>query len=925
MADEPTSGPEPQPDAREPIDLLLRDLRSSRDGLSSRDAARRLVVYGPNELRRVRRRSWPRALARQLTHPLALLLWAAAALAFATGVVIVGGAVVAVILLNAVFAFVQELQAERAVEALAEYLPPKATVLRDGRRQSVDARLVVPGDIVIIEEGDRISADVRMLTGAVEVDMSAISGESMPVTREAGAPDLGRSLLESPNMLFTGASCTVGDATGVAVATGMHTELGRIAALSQRTGVEESPLERQVRRVAWLIAIVAVSVAVAFLPLGTLLAGLSFQDATSFAIALLIGNVPEGLLPTITLSLALGVGLLARRGALVKRLSAVETLGSASVICTDKTGTLTENRMTVVRVWAPDAPEASADAGGAFPSGALESRAGAQLAAAVAACNHADLTGNGVEPTGDPTELALLRLAAGAGIDVDRSTRDARRLRAFSFDSTLKRMSTVDSADGGIAVHTKGAPESVVPVCSTIAAEGSNESRPLTDADRARIAADVERSAAEGLRVLAVASRVLAPGETPPDRRGDAERDLTFLGLVGMVDPPRPEVADAVARCRAAGIRVIVVTGDHGLTAKAIGQRIGLMGDDVTIVTGDDLAAMSDAELDRLLRDEHDILFARSSPEAKLRIADALRAEGRVIAMTGDGVNDAPALRRADIGVAMGRSGTDVAREAATMVLTDDNFASIVAAVEEGRRVFDNIRKFVFYIFAHATPEVVPILMFAISGGAIPLPLTALQILAIDLGTETLPALALGREPAEPGLMARPPRARDEGVIRRSMLIRAWLVLGAVSAALVVGGFLFVMLRAGWSPGDDTGSGSALHHTYLQATTMTFLGIVACQIGTGLAARTEHASLRSVGFFTNPLLLWGFAFEIVFATALIAIPPFAEAFGLARPPVAALLLLPFFPVVVWGVDEFRRWRRRTRRGAAEADPVPLTG
>ena len=925
MVDEPTSGPDPQPDAREPIELLLRDLRSTRGGLSSRDAARRLVVSGPNELQRAQRRSWPRAFARQLTHPLALLLWAAAALAFGTGVVIVGGAVVAVILLNAVFAFVQELQAERAVEALAEYLPPKATVLRDGRPQSVDARLVVPGDIVMIEEGDRISADIRMLTGSVEVDMSAISGESMPVTREAGATDVGRSLLESPNMLFTGATCTVGDATGVAVATGMRTELGRIAALSQRTGVEESPLEREVRRVAWLIAIVAVSVGLAFLPLGTLLAGLSFQDATSFAIALLLGNVPEGLLPTITLSLALGVGLLARRGALVKRLSAVETLGSASVICTDKTGTLTENRMSVVRVWTADAPEANPDAAGGFPPGALRSGAGARLAAAVAACSHADLAGDGVEPTGDPTELALLRLAAGAGIDVDRSTRDARRLRGFSFDSTLKRMSTVDSIDGGVAVHTKGAPESVVPVCSAIAADGPGGSRPLTDADRARIAAGVERSAAEGLRVLAVASRILAPGEAPPDRRGEAERDLTFLGLVGMVDPPRPEVADAVARCRAAGIRVIVITGDHGLTAKAIAQRIGLVGDDVTIVTGDELAATSDAELDRLLRDEHDILFARSSPEAKLRIADALRAEGLVIAMTGDGVNDAPALRRADIGVAMGRSGTDVAREAATMVLTDDNFASIVAAVEEGRRVFDNIRKFVFYIFVHATPEVVPILLFAISGGAIPLPLTALQILAIDLGTETLPALALGREPAEPGLMGRPPRARGEGVIRRSMLVRAWLVVGAVSAVLVVWGFLFVMLRAGWSPGDDTGSGSPLHHTYLQATTMTFLGIVACQIGTGLAARTEHASLRSVGLFTNPLLLWGFAFEIAFATALVAIPQFAEAFGLACPPVAALLLLPFFPVVVWGVDELRRWRRRTRRGAAEADPVPLTG
>jgi calcium-translocating P-type ATPase len=917
MVDAPMSGAEPPPDAREPIDLLLRDLRSSRDGLSSRDAARRLVIYGPNALQRTRRRSWPRALARQLTHPLAILLWAAAALAFATGVEIVGAAVVTVIILNALFAFVQEQQAERAVEALAEYLPPKATVVRDGRREPVDARLVVPGDIVVIEEGDRISADIRMLSGAVEVDMSAISGESMPVAREAGAPDLGRSLVESPDMLFTGSTCTVGEATGVVVATGMRTELGRIAALSQRTGAEESPLEHEVRRVAWLIAAVAVSVGLAFLPLGTLIAGLSFSEATSFAIALLLGNVPEGLLPTITLSLALGVGLLARRGALVKRLSAVETLGSASVICTDKTGTLTENRMSVMRVWSAGSPEASADPGGAIPPAALA----VPLAAAVAACNNADLGGDGVAPSGDPTELALLRLAAGAGIDVDRGVRDARRLRAFAFDSVLKRMSTVDHDGAGDArtVHTKGAPETVVPVCDRIA-DGRGGSRAMGGEDRTRIATCVERWAAEGLRVLAVASRRLEAGAPPPGRRTEAERDLVFLGLVGMVDPPRPEVAGAIARCRDAGIRVIVVTGDHGLTAKAIGKRIGLFGDDAAIVTGAELARMSDPELDRLLRNGREVLFARTSPEAKLRIADALRAERHVIAMTGDGVNDAPALRRADIGVAMGRSGTDVAREAATMVLTDDNFASIVAAVEEGRRVYANIRKFVFYIFVHATPEVVPILIFAISGGAIPLPLTALQILAIDLGTETLPALALGREPPEPGLMARPPRSREEGVIRRSMLVRAWLVLGAVSAALVMAGFLFVLVRAGWSPGDATGEGTPLNHAYLQATTMTFLGIVACQVGTGLAARTEHASLRSVGLFTNPLLLWGFAFEIAFAAALIAIPSLASAFGMARPPAEALLLLPAFPVIVWGVDELRRWRRRARAGALAATP-----
>jgi magnesium-transporting ATPase (P-type) len=409
--------------------------------------------------------------------------------------------------------------------------------------------------------------------------------------------------------------------------------------------------------------------------------------------------------------------------------------------------------------------------------------------------------------------------------------------------------------------------------------------------------------------VLAVARRRLPDGAEPPARREDAEAELCLLGLVALFDPPREEVADAVARCHAAGIRIIVVTGDYGPTAAEIARRVGIARDGGQVVTGAELEALSERELDELLREDRELIFARSSPEAKLRIADALRAEAHTVAMTGDGVNDAPALRRADIGVAMGLTGTEVAREAATMVLTDDNFATIVAAVEAGRQVFDNVRKFILYIFAHATPEVVPFLLFALSGGRIPLPLTVLQILAIDLGTEILPALALGREPAEPGLMDRPPRARGEGVIDRSLLYRAWIFLGLIEAALVLGGFLFVLLRAGWSPGDAVSSGHPLHNAYLQATTMTFAGIVACQIGTAVAARTERTSLRSVGFFTNRLLLWGIASEIAFTALLVYAPPLQRAFGTAALPIAEIAFLLPFPLIVWSADELRRWLR----------------
>jgi magnesium-transporting ATPase (P-type) len=482
-------------------------------------------------------------------------------------------------------------------------------------------------------------------------------------------------------------------------------------------------------------------------------------------------------------------------------------------------------------------------------------------------------------------------------------------------------MSTVDERlDGGITVHAKGAPEEVLERSTLIG--GPEDHEPLEVADRDDVLTVLERWASQGLRVLAVARRRLPDGSEAPDRREDAERDLCLLGLVALFDPPRPEVAEAVAHCHRAGIRIIVVTGDYGLTAAEIARRVGIARDGAMVVTGDEVEDLSEHELDELLRDGRELIFARSSPEAKLRIADSLRDEGHVVAMTGDGVNDAPALRRADIGVAMGLSGTDVAREASTMVLTDDNFSTIVAAVAAGRRVFQNVRKFVFYIFAHLTQEVVPFLVFALAGGAIPLPLTVMQILAIDLGTEILPALALGRERAEPGLMDQPPRTRREGVIDRAMLVRAWVFVGLIEAILVMAGFFFVLVRAGWQPGDPVGSGDPLHDAYLQATAMTFAGIVACQVGTAFAARTEKTSLRSIGFFSNRFLLWGIASELVFAAALIYVPALQPIFHTAPLGPADVALLATFPVIVWGADELRRYRRRRREhGALPGTPT----
>ena len=896
------------PDLSEPLDRLFRDLRSGPEGLTAREAGRRLVAYGPNELTRRGGRDWPRQLLRQFTHPLALLLLVAAGLAFAAGTTVLALAILAVIVLNAAFAFGQERQAERAIEALRQYLPQQATVRRDGERMTLAASELVPGDLLCVEEGERVSADARLVDGSVEVDLSTLTGESQPVLRASGLDGRNEQLLDARDMIFSGSVVVSGEARALVCATGMQTELGRIAALSERLKAEPSPLELQVRRVAWLISIVAVIAGLAFLPIGWLAAGLTAKEAFSFAIGLIVANVPEGLLPTITLALAVGVADLARRGALVKRLAAVETLGSTTVICTDKTGTLTENRMHASRIWTPLGELDLADGGDASAAAAANPVVGL-LGRAAAACSTAELRVD--KSRGEATEVGMLQAARQLGVDVDLARREHERRKLFRFDPVLRLMSTVDQrADGGLTVHAKGAPEEVLARSTSIA--GLDGALPMSAARRSEVLSVLARYAEEGLRVLAVARRRLPAGSSPPESREEAEVELCLLGLIALFDPPRPEVADAVEGCHTAGIRVLVVTGDYGPTAAQIARHVGIAREGETVVTGDELQRLDEPALEALLTGRRELIFARSSPEAKLRITDALRARGEIVAMTGDGVNDAPALRRADIGVAMGRTGTDVAREAATMVLTDDNFATIVAAVEDGRRVFDNLRKFIVYIFSHATPEVVPFLLFALSGGAIPLPLTVLQILAIDLGTEILPALALGREPAEAGLMQRPPRPTTEGVIRREMLLRAWVFLGLIEAALVVSGYFLVLFRGGWTWGAPTAAGTPLHDTYLQATTMTFAGIVACQIGTALAARTQRAALRDVGFFTNPLLLWGILSEIAFVAAVVLLPPLQQLFGTRPLAITDVALLCAFPVVVWGADEIRRARIRRR-------------
>jgi calcium-translocating P-type ATPase len=879
------------------VAALVRQLRSTPSGLSSAEAADRLLQVGPNLLTERRSGTWVRSVVAQFTHPLAILLELAAVLSFLTAGPVLGWTIVAVVVLNAAFALSQEWQAERALDALREYLPQQAVALRDGRPVTVAAADLVPGDVVVLGEGQRISADGRIVTGELEVDLSPLTGESAPALRTADPDPRPVPRLEADDLVFSGSTCVSGTGRVLVFATGDHTELGRIATLSQVPRQQQSPLEKQVKRVAWLIALVAVGVGLAFLPLG-LGAGLGLAAAATFAIGLLVANVPEGLLPTITLALAAGVRHLAARGAVVKRLSSVQTLGSTTVICTDKTGTLTQNRMS---------PELAMVPGREVDLRAevADRRASARLARALRAC----AVTAGVAPGGeDPTEVALLeagvRLAGGETLG-SRYHRE----RVYPFRAATRRSSAVttwvDATGRHRCLHVKGAPASLLDLCSAVAGERGCEL--MTTALRDQLDAEVARLTARGLRVLAVAERDLE-GVPVEAERSVVENRLCFLGLVGLLDPPRESVAAAVATCHDAGLRVVVITGDDARTTAEISRQVGITA--ARTVDGRDADSMSEVELTSFLAAPAEVICSRSSPENKMRIARNLQAQGEVVAMTGDGVNDAPALRQADVGIAMGLSGTDVAREAATLVLTDDDFSTIVTAVEEGRRIFDNVRKFILYIFAHAVPEVVPFLVFALSGGRVPLPLTVLLILAIDLGTETLPALALGREPAEPGIMQQPPRSAKEPLVRGRLLLRAWGLLGATSAVLAMGAFLVVLLRAGWRPGDPTGPGTALHHAYLQATTTTFLAIVACQVGTALAARTDRVSLLRVGLFTNRLLLLGIGFELVFAVLLIYTPAAHRLVGTASLPVDVPLLVLPFPVVVWGVDEVYRWLLR---------------
>ncbi|MCL5960063.1 MAG: cation-transporting P-type ATPase [Chloroflexi bacterium] len=898
-----------------PIDHVYQALNAAPRGLSDEEAKRRLEQYGPNEIKEARKTPLVLRFLANFYQVFALLLWVSAALSFISGSAALGWTIIAVIIINAIFSFVQEFQAEKAVEALKKLLPARARVLRDGEIREILARELVPGDVILLEAGDNISADARVIQEVeLRTDNAPLTGESEPVRRTADPePERPVPLSEIRNIVFAGTSVAFGSGRAVVFATGMNTQFGKIAGLTQSVKLAQSPLQIEVKNIALLIAAVALIAGLVLFGVGTFVAQLSLSNALLFAIGMIVANVPEGLLPTLTLALAVGVSTLARRNALVKRLSAVETMGSVNTICTDKTGTLTQNAMTVREIWFDDKTIHVSGVGykpqGSFVADDIPLSAEAMEALrlplrAASFCNNARLIPPASQSekwriVGDPTEAALLVVALKGGFDYRKELEATPRIYELPFESRRKRMATIHREDDKLVAYVKGAPKEVLGICDQIVLDGNIQ--PLTDDLRKAIVDENDKFALDALRVLAVAFRSLPQGIDHHEVE-QVERDLVFIGLLAMMDPPRPEVAHSISLCHQAGIRVYMITGDYGLTARAIATKIDLVkGVGTRIVTGADLDQMSDEELRETLR-TRDVIFARTTPEHKLRIATELRNIGDTVAMTGDGVNDAPALKRADIGIAMGIAGTDVAKEAAQMILADDNFATIERAVEEGRRVYDNIRKFLVYIFAHLGPEVVPFVLFALF--PVPLAITPMQILAIDVGTETLPALALGVEPAEPGLMQRAPRPRKERLLTTPLLLRAYLFFGIIEAIFVMAGFFWVLYRGGWTWGMPLAPGDPL---YLQASTMAFLGIVTTQVGTVFASRTNRVSVFQVGLFSNRWVLWGILFELVLTLALLYLPPLADFFGMYPLGLQDWLLVIWFGPVVFLADEARKW------------------
>ena len=869
------------------IDELFQHFEVDKQGLSKDVAEQRLEQYGQNVLRV--RKEVPEILKflGQFKNFFALLLICGSGLALfaeqldpGMGNLYIAIALFGVTVLNAIFTYIQEHQSEKIMESFRKMLPSMVHVYRDGEEIELDADELVPGDIIRLSEGDKIPADGRLLEDNLfRVDMSSLTGESDAIRLDSEHQD--ENPLESRNMVYSGSLVESGDGLVLICKTGMVTRIGHIVQLTKEVSVVETPIGKELKYFIRVISTIAIVLGVLFFFVSVAI-GKGTIASLIFAIGIIVANVPEGLLPTVTMALAMASKRMAKKNALIKNLESVETLGSSTVICTDKTGTLTQNKIKVNTV--------------SFLNEDLHAlriekeQQNLQLACRIMSlCNNASIKDHGY--IGESTEGALLVFANKYFPLADLKTH--KRLSEKPFESSSRHMITVNSLPEATQnqVYLKGAPEVVLEMCDRVLDGGREQS--LAPEIREQLLQKFNRLAERGERGLALAYRETGGDEIVED-------GFVFVAIIGLLDPPRPEVPDALEKCRTAGIRVFMMTGDYGPTAKTIGEDIGLYRGDGKVIQGDELEQMDEATLSKVL-DEQELIFARISPEQKLQIVRALQAKGEIVTVTGDGVNDAPALKHADMGVAMGIIGTDVAKEASDMVLMDDNFATIVAAIEEGRTIFENIKKFIAYILTSNIPEITPFIAYVLFD--IPLPVTVVLILGIDLGTDLIPALGLGAEKPETDVMNKPPRPRNERLLTRNLLFMSYGVIGMIQAAAGFFSFFVILFHGGWQYGQDLASNTLL---YQQATTAFFASVVICQIADVIICRTRRQSIFTVGFLSNRLILFGIFTEIALVCLISYSPWFNLLFNTAPLEYWHYLLSVPFAILILIIDEIRR-------------------
>jgi Ca2+-transporting ATPase len=881
------------------LDQTLAALEVTTDGLTTKEARRRLTAYGPNELPRTEGSTPWSILFAQFKNVLILILLVATALSAFLGDVLESAVIAAIVLFAILLGFIQEFRAERAMDALRRMAAPTATVLRDGREQDTPSGELVPGDIILIAAGSRIPADARLIDVAnLKLNEAALTGESLPVEKHTGVlsdPDL--AVGDRRNLVFFGTDVAYGRGRALIVTTGTDTELGQITGMLQAVEEHRTPLQENLDRVGRVLAVAAAIVVVLIAGLG-LLRGEPLLEMFTFGVALAVAVVPEALPAVVTISLAIGVQQMVKRNALVRHLPAVETLGSTSVICSDKTGTLTRDEMTVREIWI-DGNSFAVTGSGYVPTGKIELVSGTNperedlerlLAGAALACDaHLEQEEWSWHLYGDPTEGALIVAAAKAGLDKKALQSTMPRIGEIPFSSERKRMTTLHRTEGGTVAYAKGAAEVILDGCDRYA--GAGKPTTLDAGVRAGVEAATRGMAQKALRVLAVAYK-------PDAELGTAERNMIFLGLLGMIDPPRTEAKDAIAKCEHAGIKPVMITGDHPETAQAIARELGILAGG-RVVVGREIDAMSDEELQARVAEIE--VYARVSPEHKLRVVTAWQKQGRICAMTGDGVNDAPALKKADIGVAMGITGTDVSREAADMTLMDDNFASIVGAVEEGRAIFGNIKKYLMYLLSSNIGEIG--IMAAATLAGLPLPLSAVQILYVNLATDGLPALALSFDPPERDLMDRPPRDPKTGIFTRPVV--TLMAAGGLWSTIVnTGLFTYMLTSLGYF--EETTESAAKEVALTHAMTMIFLTLVLTEFFKAYNFRSDRATVLRRPFankWLNLAILW----ELMLLSLIVYVPVLKEAFGTYDLPPNDWLLVLGVAFTVVPVLELTKW------------------